>query len=77
MKVYRVVNLMLAIAGALIAVNSTDIYTANQLGLAIGVLLMLPGLCSAIHDLWCNQPQIKSKKGVDIDFQLVYYKDNQ
>lgn len=54
MKVYQVVNLMLAIAGALIAVNSTDIYTTNRLGLTFGVLLMLPGLCSAIHDLWCN-----------------------
>lgn len=52
MKVYRVVNLMLAIAGALIAVNSTDIYTTNMVGLIIGSLLMLPGLCSAIHDLW-------------------------
>lgn len=54
MKVYRVVNLMLAIAGALIAVNSTDIYTTNTAGLIIGGLLMLPGLCSATHDLWCN-----------------------
>ena len=52
MKVYRVVNLMLAIMGALIAVNSTNIYTTNKLGLTIGVLLMLPGLYSAIHDLW-------------------------
>lgn len=52
MKIYKVVNLMLAIAGALIAVNSTDIYTTNTTGLIIGALLMLPGLCSAIHDLW-------------------------
>lgn len=52
MKVYRVVNLMLAIAGALIAVNSTNIYTTNTAGLIIGGLLMLPGLYSAIHDLW-------------------------
>ena len=52
MKVYRIVNLMLAIMGALIAVNSTNIYTTNKAGLIIGSLLMLPGLCSAIHDLW-------------------------
>ena len=52
MKVYRIVNLISAIIGAVIAINSTNIYTTNQLGLTIGVLLMLPGLYSAIHDLW-------------------------
>ena len=52
MKVYRIVNLMLAIIGALIAVNSTNIYTTNQLGLAIGVLLMLPGVYTAVRELW-------------------------
>ena len=52
MKVYRIVNLMLAIMGALIAVNSTNIYTTNMVGLIICSLLMLPGLYSAIHDLW-------------------------
>ena len=52
MKVYRVVNLMLAIMGTLIAVNSTNIYTTNIAGLIIGGLLMLPSLYSAIHDLW-------------------------
>lgn len=45
---------MLAIAGALIAINSTNIYTTNIAGLIIGVTLMLPGLYSAIRDLWCN-----------------------
>lgn len=54
MKVYRVVNLMLAIMGALIAINSTNIYTTNTAGLIIGALLMMPGLYSAIHDLWCK-----------------------
>lgn len=75
MKVYRVVNLMLAIAGALIAVNSTDIYTTNMVGLIIGSLLMLPGLCSAIHDLWLLQN--KSKKTIDKVKQVRYTKDNQ
>ena len=52
MKVNNVVVLILAIMGTIIAVNSTNVYTTNQLGLAIGVLLMLPGLYSVIHDLW-------------------------
>lgn len=52
MKVNNVVVLILAIMGAIIAVNSTNIYTTNTAGLIIGSLLMLPGLYSAIHDLW-------------------------
>lgn len=52
MNVSRIVNLMLAIMGALIAVNSTNIYTTNMAGLIVGGFLMLPGLYSAIHDLW-------------------------
>ena len=52
MKVNNVVVLILAIMGAIIAVNSTNIYTTNTAGLIIGGLLMLPGLYSAIHDLW-------------------------
>ncbi len=54
MKTSKVVVLILAIIGALIAVNSTNIYTTNELGLSIGVLLMLPGLYGVIHDLWSN-----------------------
>lgn len=54
MKVNNIVVLMLAIMGAIIAVNSTSIYTTNTVGLIVGGLLMLPGLYSNIHDLWCN-----------------------
>ena len=50
MKVYRVVNLMLASMGALIAVNSTNIYTTNMVGLISGSLLRLQGLYRAIHE---------------------------
>lgn len=52
MKIYKVVVLILAIMGAILAVNSTNIYTTNTAGLIIGGLLMLPGLYSVIHDLW-------------------------
>lgn len=52
MKVNNVVVLILAIMGATLAVNSTNIYTTNMAGLIIGGLLMLPGLYSVIHDLW-------------------------
>lgn len=52
MKVNNVVVLILAIMGAIIAVNSTNIYTTNTAGLIIGALLMLPGFYSVIHDLW-------------------------
>lgn len=52
MKTSKVVILILAIMGAILAVNSTSIYTTNTAGLIIGSLLMLPGLYSAIHDLW-------------------------
>lgn len=52
MKTSNIVVLILAIMGAILAVNSTNIYTTNTAGLIIGGLLMLPGLYSIIHDLW-------------------------
>lgn len=47
-------SLLLAGVGALFVDLSLSGYPTNWLGLAVGGLLMLPGLYYAIHDLWCN-----------------------
>lgn len=47
-------SIILAGVGALFVDLSLSGYHTNTVGLIIGGLLMLPGLYSVIHDLWCN-----------------------
>lgn len=52
MKTINVDVILLAIVGALFIDLSFDTYQTNWLGLIVGGLLMVPGLCMAVRSLW-------------------------
>lgn len=54
MKLNIVDDLILAIVGSLFVNASLSIYSTNWPGLIVGVLLMLPGFYTVLHDLWDN-----------------------
>ena len=52
MKTIGIDVILLAIVGAVFINLSFDTYQTNWLGLIVGGLLMLPGVCMAVRSLW-------------------------